>query len=174
MIFKLATVVVAGLLGGYVSAAQQSSSPSQQTPAQGQPAPAAAPPCNKATPSPARKPGWLETKAKALACKQNKNLCDLPSSPSDITGSTSSAKPCPANTSSNAAPASKPPAQAPATTGAPPSASTKPTYVCPPKATLIPGYAYCLLPDHSTVDAIPLPPDMKTPAAPAPNQPQPH
>jgi hypothetical protein len=39
-----------------------------------------------------------------------------------------------------------------------PATPVKPTYVCPPKATLIAGYAYCLMPDQSVVDAIPLPP----------------
>jgi hypothetical protein len=157
------------------SHAQQSPSTSQPTPVQAQPATAPAPPCNKATPSPARKPGWLETKAKALACKQNKNLCDLPSSSSDVLGSTPAAKPCPANAAANPTPAPKPsPQPSPATTGAPPSASTKPTYVCPPNSTLIPGHPYCLMADHSTVDAIKLPPNMTTPAAPAQSQPQQH
>jgi hypothetical protein len=55
----------------------------------------------------------------------------------------------------------KPPAPPAPATPAPapvPAKPVKPTYVCPPKATLIAGYAYCLMPDQSVVDAIPLPP----------------
>jgi hypothetical protein len=59
-------------------------------------------------------------------------------------------------------PCSQPPTPKPTTPAAPaptpvPAQPVKPTYVCPPKATLIAGYTYCLMPDQSVVDAIPLP-----------------
>jgi hypothetical protein len=93
------------LVGGF-SQAQQNPSTAQPAPSQAQPAPASTTPC-KPTPTPPHKPGWLETKAKALACKQNKNLCDLPSSTTDITGTTPEAKPCPPTTTP-ATPAAQP------------------------------------------------------------------
>jgi hypothetical protein len=78
-----------------LSQAQQTPSTSQSAAAQTPPAPASTVPCAKPAPTQPHKPGWLEKKAKALACAQNKNLCDLPSSPTDIVGSTPEAKPCP-------------------------------------------------------------------------------
>lgn len=55
------------------------------------------------------------------------------------------------------------PAPAPTPIPVTPASQAKPAveYICPPKATLIPGHNWCLLPDHSTVDAIPLPPQAK-------------
>ena len=140
----------------------------QQSPSTPQPTPTSTAPCSKGAPAQQRQPGWLEKKAKAFACQQNKNLCDLPSSPSEITGGTPGDKPCPATTT--ASPASPPKAQLPTsntTTPAPASSGTTPAYVCPPKSELIPGTPYCLTGDHTTVDAIPLPPGMSTPAPPA-------
>jgi hypothetical protein len=58
-----------------------------------------------------------------------------------------------------------PPAPAPAQPPAQP-ASAKPTYVCPPKATLIANHPYCIYPDNTVVDAIPLPASGAVPATP--------
>lgn len=151
-------VALAALATPLAVKAQQNPQPPQLPPAttaQIQPTP-----CAKQAPPPPHKPGWLEKKATAMACKQNKNLCDLPSSVPDVTGQTPDAKPCPANTASNApappktnaAPA-KPPV--PASPAAAAASNGKPVYVCPPKSTLIPNFPYCLMPDHSVVDAIP-------------------
>src|ERR1700726_1861865 len=74
----------------------QSSQPSQiQVPSTS----ANAPPCGKQNPPPAHKPTWLEKKTKALACKQNNNFCDLPSSVGDAVGETPKSQPCPTTTS---------------------------------------------------------------------------
>ena len=157
-------LILAALLASLMSQAQQSLQPPQPTQpphTQAQPAP-----CVPA-PAPQRKPGWLEKKAKALACQQNKAFCDLPSSASEITGGTPETKPCPVNP---ALPTKVQP-QVPPVTATSPAAQTpsaKPTYVCPPKTTLIPGTPYCLTGDHSTVDAIPLPPNLAAPT-PAPS-----
>jgi len=119
----------------------------QQTPPTTQPQ---APPCNTPAPAPPHKQGWLEKKARALACQQNKNLCDLPSSPADLTGTVPAQKPC------NPAPAPAPaPTPKPQPVPAPPAT---PDYVCPPKAKLIPNHPYCIYPDNTVVDAIPLSP----------------
>jgi len=64
----------------------------------------------------------------------------------------------------------KPPA--PAAPAAAPSNKPATAYVCPPKSTLIPNYPYCVFPDHSVVDAIPLPANLSAPAAAAQNQSQ--
>jgi hypothetical protein len=53
-------------------------------------------------------------------------------------------------------PAPIPPAQ--------PTQNARPAFVCPPKSTLIPNHPYCIYPDNSVVDAIPLPANL--PAAP--------
>jgi hypothetical protein len=129
-------------------------------------APSAAP-C-KATPATPRKPGYVEKKLKALACKQNKQLCDLPSSPSEITGKTPDIRPCPVITAATP-PVSKTQAT-PAPPSAPATASSKPApvYICPPKFTLVPGFPYCVNADHSSVvDAISLPASLSAPAPPA-------
>lgn len=120
----------------------------QQTPPTPQPQ---APPCNAPAPAPPHKQGWLEKKARALACQQNKNLCDLPSSPDDMTGTPAGAKPCiPAPAPKTPPPPAAPIPQAPAVPNA------KPAFVCPPKSTLIPNHPYCIYPDNTVVDAIPL------------------
>jgi hypothetical protein len=151
--------ILAALLASSVSQAQQNLQPPQPTPqphTQIQTTPCAP------TPPPPRKPGWLEKKAKALACQQNKAFCDLPSSASEFTGGTPETKPCPI---SPALPTKVQPPVPPATTPGPtsPAPSLRATYVCPPKTTLIPGTPYCLTGDHSTVDAIPLPPSLAAP-----------
>jgi hypothetical protein len=132
----------------------------QQTP-QPQPAPSTTTPCNNPAPAPPHKQGWLEKKARDLACRQNKNLCDIPSSPDDITGTPSTPKPC------TQTPTPKPPTPpAPPAPQAPTAPNAKPAYVCPPKTTLIPNYPYCIYPDHTVVDAIPLPASNAVPTAP--------
>ncbi len=110
-------------------------------------------PCNSA-PSKPHTQGWLEKKARALACAKNPNACNLPASPDDALGTTLGAKPC--------TPATAPKTQAPAVTPAPAKPVSPPPpptadYVCPPKATLIPGQPYCIFSDRKVVDAIPLP-----------------
>ena len=103
-------------------------------------------PCTSNLPPPPHKQGWLEQKARELACQKNKNLCSLPSSPTDVTGTVPAQKPC------NPAPTPAPkPLPAPAQPAAP-------DYVCPPKAKLIAGHPYCIYPDNTVVDAIPLSP----------------
>jgi hypothetical protein len=145
------------LIAGYTMA-QQAASTSQRMPAQTQSSAASTVPCNKPNPTPPRKPGYLEKKAKALACKQNKQFCDLPSSQQQITGAMPDAKPCPASTTVNASAAS---------------ANSKPILVCPPNSTLVPDFPYCLKPDHTTVDAIALPPSLSAPPPPVPAAPAP-
>jgi hypothetical protein len=173
MKFTKAVLIPIALAAAVAAEARQTPpTPQQPQPAQSQSAPASTAPCGKQTPPPPPKPGWLEKKAKALACKQNKNLCDLPSSAAEVTGATPQPPPCPANTSP-APPTTKPaPPEKDKPTvpsGAP--ASGKPVYVCPPKSTLIPNFPYCIYPDLSVVDAIPLPPSMTTPAPAKPAQP---
>jgi hypothetical protein len=154
--------VIAALVVPLTLFAQQAATP-QPTPAQGPNAPATTAPCSKTTPAPPRKPGYLERKARALACAHDKSLCDLPKSPDDVLGGTPDTKPCPASTVGGAAPAKAPAQPAPAPSASA-TANSKPVYVCPPKATLIPGFPYCLNPDHSVSDAIALPPSLSTPA----------
>ena len=60
--------------------------------------------------------------------------------------------PCPA-------PAVPPPAPA---KPAPKTQEARPAFVCPPKSTLIPNHPYCIYPDNSVVDAIPLPANLPT------------
>jgi hypothetical protein len=176
-------VALAALAAPLAVKAQQNPQTPQLPPApaaQVQPSPASVAPCAKQAPPAPHKPGWLEKKAKAMACKQNKNLCDLPSSVKDATGETSAPPPCPVNTASkppaplvsktDAAPA-KPPVTASPAAGA--TGNGKPVYVCPPKSTLIPNFPYCLMPDRSVVDAIPLPANLSAPAPPASAAPAP-
>jgi hypothetical protein len=133
------------LLGSFIQA-QQSQQPQPQAP----PAPTQTP-CSNPAPSQPQKPSWLAKKAKDLACKQNRNLCDMPTDPTEVFGTPS--KPACTN-----APAAAPKPQTPAPPPPPAApAPAKPVYFCPPHSTLIAGYAYCLLPDHSTIDALPLP-----------------
>jgi hypothetical protein len=108
-------------------------------------------PCKSSAPSQPHKEGWLERKARYLACKNNSNLCDLPTSPIDATGTAPSDKPCTPN------PQPKP--QTLPATPAPQAITPNPKseFVCPPKATLIPGQPYCIFSDRKVVDAIPLP-----------------
>jgi len=156
------------LLAGF-SLAQQTPSTSQPASRPNQPTQSATVPCTKAAPSQPRKQGWLEKKARALACQKNKNLCDLPSSGPDITGQTPGSKPCPVSTAGGTAPALKPQPQTSAS-AAPSATGDKPAYVCPPKTVLIPNTAYCLTADHLTVDAIALPASLAAPT-PAPKAP---
>jgi hypothetical protein len=160
------------LLVSLTSVGQQTSS----TPPTPQPTSAAAStvPCNK-TIAPPPRPGWLEKKARALACQKDKQFCDAPSSSADLLGGIPDAKPCPANTVAGQTPVKAQPQQPPAPTAAQASATanSKPALVCPPKATLIPGFPYCLKPDHTTVDAIPLPANLSAPASPASAAPAP-
>lgn len=160
MTHSIATAVLAVLLPAAYALAQQPQQP---------PTPTTTIPCSKNTPAQPHKPGYLEKKAKALACKQNKQFCDLPSSPTEITGVTPDAKPCPANTvaSPTQAKAQAQPTLAPSAAPATAPANSKPVLVCPPKSTLIPGYPYCMNPDHSLVDAIALPASLSAPAPPA-------
>jgi len=163
------TVLALFAMIAYPILAQQAAT-SQPTPAQAPTAPATTAPCSKATPDQPHKDSWLQKKARAFACKQNKNLCDLPSSPTEITGVTPDTKPCPASTVGGAVPAKAPAQPAPAPSASA-TANGKPVYVCPPKATLIPGFPYCLNADRSVVDAIPLPTSLSAPvptASPAP------
>jgi hypothetical protein len=108
-------------------------------------------PCAKSAPSQPHKEGWLERKARDLACKKNSNLCSLPSSTDDAMGSAPSDKPCTPNLSPQPLALPATPAQQ---TGIP---NPKPELVCPPKSTLIPGQPYCIFSDRKVVDAIPLP-----------------
>jgi len=169
----ISLVCAVSLIASLGIEAQQTPSTSQLTLTQAQPASAPTTPCVKTAAAPPRKQSWIEKKAKALACQKNKNFCDIPASDSEITGGTPESKPCPVT------PASPPKAQQvpPAATPVPavPAVSSKPTFVCPPKTTLIPGTPYCLTGDHSTVDAIPLPASLAVPTgtpSPAPS-PQP-
>jgi hypothetical protein len=133
--------------------AQQAATPQ---PAQQQTAATIPTPCKSPAPAQPHKPGWLEQKARAIACKKNASLCNLPSSVDDAMGTTGTAKPC------TQSPAPKPPApgiSAPQT----PAPNAKPALVCPPKTVLIANTPYCLAADHTTVDAIPLPPDQPPP-----------
>jgi hypothetical protein len=167
------TILLLAALFASFGQAQQTPSMSQPTPAQAQPAAASTAPC-KTTPAPPRKPGYMEKKLKALACKQNKQLCDLPSSPSEITGQTPDTKPCPVITAATP-PVSKTQAT-PAPPSAPATASSKPApvLICPPKFTLVPGFPYCVNADHSSVvDAISLPASLSAPAPPASAAPAP-
>jgi hypothetical protein len=160
------------LLVSLTSVGQQTPSTSQPTPVQAQPAAASTAPCNKSAPDPQHKPGWLEKKARALACAHDKGLCDLPKSPDDALGTPTGGKPCPANPATSAT--VKPQAQPTPTPPAVPALATtsnKPVLVCPPKASLIPGFPYCLNPDRSVVDAIALPPSLSAPAPPVPAAP---
>lgn len=150
-----------------------------QQPPQGQvqSAPASAAPCGKQTPPSPHKPTWLEKKTKALACKQNRNFCDLPSSTEEVTGATPQPKTCPASPApisptpkSATSEKDKPAAPVNPATGTP--SSGKPVLVCPPKSTLIPGFPYCVFPDRTVVDAMPLP-TVSTPAPPASAAPAP-
>ena len=176
---RLISPILAVLIASLASMAQQSPQqpqPTQPPPAQAQPAPASPVPCNKTASTPPHKPTWLETKTRAFACKQNKNLCDLPSSTTEITGGTPDTKPCPANATAKQVPPPKPQTQqAPNTTALSPSpaAGVAPPYVCPPNTILIPNHPYCLTADHSLVDAIPLPPGMTAPVSPAKTSAQP-
>jgi hypothetical protein len=131
--------------------AQQAATPQ---PAQQQTAATTPTPCPIPGPTQPHKQGWLEKKARALACKQNSNMCDLPSSPNDFGGTTPAAKPC------TQTPAPKQPVTPPQVPNA------KPALVCPPKTVLIANTPYCLAADHTTVDAIPLPANQPLPAAP--------
>ena len=99
---RTATCLIAILLASTVEAQQTPSTP-QPTPTQA----ASTAPCTKAAPSQPHKEGWLEKKTRALACQKDKNLCDLPSSASDATGSTPDAKPCP-TTATTTTPAAQP------------------------------------------------------------------
>jgi len=115
-------------------------------------------PCPKAAPSQPHKQGWLEQKARALACSKNANLCNLPSSADDAMG-TQTAKPC-AQT-----PAPKTPIAPSAPVPQFPAPNAKPALVCPPKTVLIANTRYCLTADNTTVDAIQLQPNQPIPAA---------
>jgi hypothetical protein len=88
------------IVSSAVNAQQPPSSPAQAQPAAGSTAP-----CSKGTQARPHKETWPEKRLKALACAQNKQLCDLPASPSDITGATPDAKPCPPAATSPAPPA---------------------------------------------------------------------
>jgi hypothetical protein len=172
---KTALAVFAALVASLTAVGQQAATP-QPTPAQASTAPATTAPCSKATPAPPHKPGYLEKKARALACAHDKSLCDLPKSPDEVLGGPTDPKPCPVSTAGSPSPAKAQPQTTPAPPAPPASATanSKPVYVCPPKATLISGFPYCLNPDHSVVDAIPLPaglsPAPPASAAPAPAQ----
>jgi hypothetical protein len=115
-------------------------------------------PCNSSAPSKPHQQGWLEKKARAIACAKNPNLCSLPSSTDDAMGTTQSSKPC------AQIPAPKTPV--PAVAPQPPAPTAKPALVCPPKTVLIANTRYCLAADNTTVDAIQLPPNQQIPAAP--------
>jgi hypothetical protein len=149
-------LVSAALLVAYNVQAQQS--PSPQPPPQT--AATTSTPCKSTAPAQPHRPGWLEKKARDLACKKNANLCQLPSSSDDATGTTQTGKPCAQN------PAPKP--SAPLATPAPqtPPPNAKPAYVCPPRTVLIANTPYCLAADQTTVDAIPLPPSLAAPLSP--------
>jgi hypothetical protein len=157
-----------------IAAAQQTSSTPQPTPAQAPPAAMSTIPCTKSIPAQQRNPSYVEKKFKTLACKQNPQFCDLPSSPAEVTGVTPDAKPCPPPAAISAAP--KPqtqPAPIPPAAQASATGSNKTTFACPPQTSLIPGFPYCLKPDHTTVDAIPLPASSSAPAPLAPTAPAP-
>ncbi len=103
----LALNIAAVLLASFASQSPQSPPQPQPTPpplAQLQPATDPTAPCNKGAEAQPRKESWAEKKLKALACVQNKQLCDLPKSPSDITGATPAAKPCPPTATSTTPP----------------------------------------------------------------------
>ena len=158
---KLQIIASTLLLSALTLKAQTVSTPNIPSPANA--------PCSKSASTPPHKPTWLETKTRAFACKQNKNLCDLPSSTAEITGETPEAKPCPTTAPpKQVAPSTPQTQQTPNAAALPASPVTnKPTYVCPPNTILIPNHPYCLTADHSLVDAIPLPPGLTVPVSPA-------
>jgi hypothetical protein len=147
----------AALLVSGTAYAQQATTPQ---PTQQQTAATTSTPCKSTAPAQPHKPGWLEKKARDLACKKNANLCQLPSSADDAVGTTQTAKPC------TQSPAPKP--SAPPATPAPqtPAPTAKPAYVCPPRTVLIANTPYCLAADQTTVDAIPLPLSLAVPVSP--------
>jgi hypothetical protein len=148
-------LALAALMAPAAMKAQQNPQPIQAPlPPQIQVQSAAAnvPPCGKQSSPPAHKPTWLEKKTKALAYKQNKNFCDLPSSVGDAVGETPKPQPCP-TTSGPAPSTSKTAAAGPSPVASATPVPAKPVYVCPPKSSLIPNFPYCVFPDHSVVDA---------------------
>jgi len=82
-------------------------------------------------------------------------------------------KPAPCPPAAAVKPPATPPVTPPVAAAQLPAAQGigKPVYVCPPKSTLIPNFPYCIYPDLSVVDAIPLPPGMTTPAPATPARP---
>ncbi|HTV53588.1 MAG TPA: hypothetical protein VMI06_01595 [Terriglobia bacterium] len=82
---------LAALLASF-SQAQQTPSTPQPTQQQTAPAAAGAIPCSNSAPPKPHNQGWLERKARALACQKNPQLCSLPNSTDDALGT---AKPCP-------------------------------------------------------------------------------
>jgi hypothetical protein len=165
---KTALAVFASFVASLAASAQQTPSTSQPTPAQAQPAAASTVPCNKSAPAPPPKPGYLEKKARALACAHDKTLCDIPKSPDEVLGGPTDPKPCPAKPATLAPVKTQAqPTPAPSAIPVSAAASSKPVYFCPPKSSLISGFPYCLNPDGSVGDALPLPPGLSAPAPPA-------
>jgi hypothetical protein len=172
MIISKSFLTVATLIASIAVKAQQIPQPIQsaqpfQTPVQSAPANVA--PCGKQPPPAPRKPSWLQQKTQAIACAHNKNLCGMPSSLNDATGATLNPQPCPVPIPNS--PTTKPvplsTEKIPAPTSPAAATPAKPAFVCPPRSNLITGYAYCVYPDHTTVDAIPLPASLSIPAPPA-------
>jgi hypothetical protein len=126
----------------------------QTTPIQTTQPPANAQPC---TPQPGMTQNVHPENIKPL----NKGLSKLGGVLSKTTGGAITA-PSAADISKATKPAPAP-CPAPAVTAPPPAApavqtqTAKPAFVCPPKSTLIPNYPYCIYPDNTVVDAIPLP-----------------
>jgi hypothetical protein len=128
----------------------------QQSP---QPQSAQAQPCiTPATPQPPKGTGFHLPKklSDALAKPLNgvEQNTGIHIDPNQVAKDATTPKPCPVAT-----PIAQPKPQIlPATptpqTGIP---NAKPEFVCPPKATLIPGQPYCIFSDRKVVDAIPLP-----------------
>lgn len=111
-------------------------------------------PCKSAAQAPAHKQGVIEKKLRELACKKNPDFCSLPNSTDEVLGTTPTAKPCAPTPTPKTQP---PPVTPPPAKPVPPKPDAPTDFVCPPKATLIPGQPYCIYSDRKVVDAIPLP-----------------
>jgi hypothetical protein len=152
------TLVAVAYVLAAPSQAQQSSSPAQPQAAPCQPSQPPQPPKGMKFDLPKGLKQALDKQRQQI---QNKTGLTIPSS-DDIKQQVQQA--------AASAPCLQPPAPKPLTPSpAPPPAPVpaKPTYVCPPKATLIANHPYCIYPDNTVVDAIPLPASGTVPAPPA-------
>jgi hypothetical protein len=149
---KPTTILILAALLAPMSQAQQQPQPQTQQ--------AKVDPCITTTPPPAPPNGIKLHFPKRLSDALAKPLNGVEQNtgihidPNQVAKDATTPKPCPVAT-----PIAQPKPQIlPATptpqTGIP---NAKPEFVCPPKATLIPGQPYCIFSDRKVVDAIPLP-----------------